>query len=211
MATSEETPLLKAIEKVLDDYLESGYMSVWDLPEGSEYEKKIKGKLEQVSKRISSERFNDPLTGVWSRQLVFRLLQDVLSTSDFNLRPYCLAYFDIDKMKYINDYYGLPNGDVALIRMADALKSHFHPYHWICRFGGDEFLCLFNCDSRGVEKLIAKLQESLKNLVTVDSAPEVRATFKIGLTALKNGDTEEFCLRRLEDGIHNLRNQLVIV
>jgi diguanylate cyclase len=211
MAVNEEIPLLKSIEKMLDDYLESGYIYAWNLPENSKYEKKIKDKLEQVSQRVWSERFNDPLTNVWSRQVVYRLIDDVLSASNLDIHPYCLAYFDIDKMKHINDYYGLPNGDAALIRIADALKSHFHPHHWICRFGGDEFLCLFNCDLQEAEKLIAKLQDSLKNLVIVDNAPEVRSTFKIGLTALKNVDTKESSTLRLEVSIHNIRNQLVIV
>lgn len=133
------------------------------------------------------------------------------STLDFNVYPYCLAYFDVDKMKHINDYYGLPDGDASLIRIANALKSNFHPHHWVGRIGGDEFLCLFNCDLQEAKKLAGQLQESLKNLAIVDSASEVRATFKIGLTPLKNGDTPESCLRRLEDAIHNIRNQLVIV
>jgi diguanylate cyclase len=211
MKSDEETPLLKAIEKMIDHYLESGYISAWHLPENSEYEKKIKAKLEQVSQRVWSERFNDPLTNVWSRQVVYRSMTNILSASSLDSPPYCLAYLDIDRMKHINDYYGLPNGDAAIIRMANALQSHFHPYHWICRFGGDEFLCLFNCDLQEAKKLVEQLQESLKRLLIVDTDPEVRGTFKIGLTSLKNGDTPESCLQRLEDAIHNVRNQLVIV
>jgi diguanylate cyclase len=207
----EETPLLKAIEKMLDDYLESGFFSVGSFPESSKYEKKIKEKLEQVSERIRSERLNDPLTNTWSRQLFTRLMDSALATSNLDSRSYCLAYFDIDKMKHINDYYGIPNGEATLVRVADTLKSNFHPTHWICRVGGDEFVGLLHCDLGKAEELIKKLQESLKDLVIIDDKPEVRITLKIGLTALRNSDKIDTCMRRLDNSIHNIRNQLVIV
>lgn len=213
MADNDETLLLKAIEKVLDSYLEWGYMSIppHGFPESSEYEKRINSKLEQVSKRITSEKLNDSLTDVWSRQVIFRLIGDIFARSTFNTQPYCIAYFDIDRMKHINDYYGFPVGDSVLVGVANVLKDRFHPIHWISRVGGDEFIGLLHCDLGKAEELIRKLQEDLKGLVIIDGEPEVRITLKIGLTALRNGDKIDTCIRRLDNGIHNIRNQLVIV
>jgi diguanylate cyclase len=114
-------------------------------------------------------------------------------------------------MKHFNFNYGPSEGEKVIKRLAEHLKLKLLELGWLSRIGGDEFLCLFNCDLQEAEKLIEKLQQSLKELIIVDNAPEVQATFKIGLTTLKKGDTPESCLRRLEDAVHNIRNQLVIV
>ena len=51
----------------------------------------------------------------------------------------CLAFFDVDNLKKINDTNGHEAGDRALRLMGDALKRHSDG-RLCCRLGGDEFL-----------------------------------------------------------------------
>lgn len=57
-----------------------------------------------------------------------------------------LFYLDLDNLKHINDSFGHEEGDAALIRTADILKSTFRMTDTIARVGGDEFAILIDKD-----------------------------------------------------------------
>ena len=69
---------------------------------------------------------------------------------------------DLNKFKLINDQYGHVEGDNALRRTADALKSACgsNPLKtFIARFGGDEFIIIAKTDN---EELVRELSKSIK-------------------------------------------------
>lgn len=69
---------------------------------------------------------------------------------------------DLNKFKHINDQYGHVEGDNALKRTADALKTACggNPLRtFIARFGGDEFIIIAKTDN---EDLIKELSASIK-------------------------------------------------
>lgn len=63
-----------------------------------------------------------------------------------------LEMLDIDNFKQINDTYGHTTGDDALIQVARALQKFDSEQIWSARYGGDEFVVLFNQCSDGVIK-----------------------------------------------------------
>lgn len=72
----------------------------------------------------------------------------------------CLAFFDIDNFKGINDTYGHLNGDFALKSVAKICKEVFCcEGDIVCRFGGDEFCIYSRCSNKGTfEHKIQQLQ-----------------------------------------------------
>lgn len=78
----------------------------------------------------------------------------------------CLAFFDIDNFKGINDTYGHLEGDRALVGVAKSCKSVFcSDEDIICRFGGDEF-CIYsrNSDRDSFEHNIQVVQSKVRKL-----------------------------------------------
>ena len=57
--------------------------------------------------------------------------------------PLGLAMIDIDCFKEYNDYYGHIEGDKILYEVGDSLNKYKMDTFHICRYGGDEFACIF--------------------------------------------------------------------
>ena len=84
----------------------------------------------------------DTLTGLNNRNQLMRYLSArIRSDADKD----CLYVFmlDVNKFKKINDSYGHVEGDMALVRCANALKAaNKNSKNFIGRYGGDEFIII---------------------------------------------------------------------
>ena len=87
---------------------------------------------------IESEReksMRDDLTGLWNR----RYLQEGGMPSDIRG---AVVMLDLDHFKTVNDTWGHEVGDLALIRLADAMRGKFRKTDVAMRWGGEEFLII---------------------------------------------------------------------
>jgi two-component system, cell cycle response regulator len=78
-------------------------------------------------------------------------------------RGLLLFFADVDNLKEINDSYGHWEGDLAIVRTADALEQTFRNSDVIARLAGDEFAVLVleaSCENR--EVILRRLNEKLK-------------------------------------------------
>lgn len=88
----------------------------------------------------------DPLTQLNNRHQFIRYLSTKPLYSEAGRAVTYILAMDVDGFKRINDQYGHPEGDRALIRIADALREACSGYNcFICRYGGDEFVAV--CDA----------------------------------------------------------------
>lgn len=81
----------------------------------------------------------DQLTGLRNRQYFQGRLAKVKHESNC-----CLAFIDLDNFKNYNDTFGHDVGDKLLIWFAEILTDIESKKIKVCRWGGDEFLILFN-------------------------------------------------------------------
>jgi diguanylate cyclase (GGDEF)-like protein len=93
----------------------------------------------------SSERraHQDPLTSLPNRRQLDEDLAGPLSLVALQGRSAVVAMLDIDFFKRLNDEYGHQIGDVALRRIAAALRSSVRDNDHVYRFGGEEFVVVF--------------------------------------------------------------------
>ena len=80
----------------------------------------------------------DPLTGLWNRRRLDRLLPALLGEHDAGGLPMSLAIVDLDRFKDVNDTHDHQVGDAVLCRVAE-LVAVAEP-SFAVRLGGDEFL-----------------------------------------------------------------------
>lgn len=83
----------------------------------------------------------DALTGAYNRASYLRYIDTLIhNKKDY---PIGLMLIDLDNFKLVNDGYGHTSGDTALREVTNMLKEVAGPNGYVVRYGGDEFLLVF--------------------------------------------------------------------
>ncbi len=93
-------------------------------------------------KAAQEAALHDPLSGLPNRASFEQSLDHGLIQATRHGWRLAVLFIDIDNFKSINDSYGHGLGDRVLVTMAARLRSFFRDEDIICRWGGDEFVCL---------------------------------------------------------------------
>jgi diguanylate cyclase (GGDEF)-like protein len=126
----------------------------------------------------------DHLTGIANRRGFQEVLERELRRHARSAQPLCLAYFDCDDFKSVNDRGGHAEGDRLLRAVAQTLIANVRASDVVGRVGGDEFAILFpETDGEALQPAIEKLRAALAELCARDRWP---VTFSMGITTFRN-------------------------
>jgi Amt family ammonium transporter len=95
-----------------------------------------------LTAQLSHQALHDPLTGLANRTLLDDRLAQAHSRIVRQNAHGAVLLLDLDDFKGINDTYGHLVGDQLLEGVARRLEGVTRSTDTLCRFGGDEFLCL---------------------------------------------------------------------
>ena len=105
----------------------------------------------------------DDLTCLYNRRGFFAAAAQQLKLASRKVQSSSLFFCDLDNLKKINDSYDHREGDLALIRAADALEQTFRGSDILARLGGDEFAILaLETSSENHSGILRRLERSLK-------------------------------------------------
>lgn len=104
--------------------------------------RKLQAELVRTNEALQRLTQIDPLTEVANRRHLTERLEDEYLRSRRYERPLSLGMLDIDHFKKLNDTYGHPAGDYALVFVAKVIKQTLRSHDFIARFGGEEFVLL---------------------------------------------------------------------
>jgi diguanylate cyclase (GGDEF)-like protein len=122
----------------------------------------------------------DDLTCLFNRRGFFAAAAHQLKLAARNSQSLLLLYCDVDNLKLINDSFGHQEGDLALIRSADALEHAFRHSDILARLGGDEFVVLAaESTSQTQEVLLRRLEKSLKKARAYE--PRYQLSLSVGV------------------------------
>ena len=112
---------------------------------------------------LRSLSLTDDLTGLYNRRGFMVLAEQQLKLARRMNRSAVLLYGDVDNLKPINDAWGHPQGDLALIEVTTILKEISRESDIVARLGGDEFAILaLEAPECTAPILVARLQQNLE-------------------------------------------------
>ncbi|MCB0974552.1 MAG: EAL domain-containing protein [Actinobacteria bacterium] len=154
-----------------------------------------------AEEHIRYQANHDELTGLPNRNLFEQRLRKAM-TSSTTIRKVAIAFIDVDRFKFVNDTYGHGTGDQILQMIAMRLRSLCRPADTVARFGGDEFLVLFECShpmdrSRFAQRLASAFDEPF---VLPDHTIHLRASIGIANAADIDLTLEHRVVRSGHDG-----------
>jgi diguanylate cyclase (GGDEF)-like protein len=161
----------------------------------------------QVQARVNAEdqlrhlADHDDLTGLYNRRALLAHLEARLH--DGQPGPVSALFFDLDRLKTVNDYLGHTAGDWFLQAMADRLRVSVDPASHIARLGGDEFVVVpaGALTAESAEHEAHELLNILRERVAVDGELLTR-TVSIGVAqGVPGRDSTSDLLRRADQAL----------
>ena len=162
--------------------------------------------LEAELDKAYKELLIDPLTKVYNRKALEKDLAEILQKGKEKDLDLIVALIDIDDFKTINDNYGHLVGDFVLVKLAQIMKSLIRKTDKIYRYGGDEFVIVFNRSTllnaqKSIERIINKISKTA--LKYKDNI--IKVTISAGLAQHKKGDTIESLLKRADEALYRVK------
>jgi diguanylate cyclase (GGDEF)-like protein len=137
--------------------------------------------LNRARSELDRLTITDPLTGVYNRRYLDRVLPTEKDRAERFERPFALLMLDLDDFKFVNDRYGHRQGDHILVAFAQALQRNVRSIDAVIRYGGDEFLVvLLETDAEGAGKACRRIRQRVEE--ALESSPSVPTGVKIGLS-----------------------------
>lgn len=184
----------------LNDFLfEVLMLQIQDIEEGlweASEEKYAAYLMNEDMKTWNELAYVDSLTGVYNR----RYYEECDKT---NIAA--CAVLDIDKMKMINDTYGHTFGDEAIILLASSMKATAIDGVTVIRYGGDEFVILFDYTVEDIIGQTQKMYASIQQMFIVHDQSSITFTTSMGM-AIRDQESFEQLFERADEALYVAKN-----
>ncbi|WP_197460221.1 GGDEF domain-containing protein [Sphingorhabdus sp. M41] len=168
--------------------------------------------LRQANKALEQRANYDGLTGLISRDSFFNKLDQMRADEISNV----LMIVDVDHFKNINDNFGHPIGDQALVLLGKVFRKTLRPNDLVGRIGGEEF-GVFLPDTTApegqiigeiiryeIENTVFEPYHNMRHVITVSIGVTEVAPNQQRAALMGNADTALFTAKR------SGRNQVVL-
>jgi diguanylate cyclase (GGDEF)-like protein len=160
--------------------------------------------LYRAHRRLAQAVLQDPLTGVANRVLLADLLDEAVSSPQFEERG--LIYVDLDNFKTVNDRLGHQAGDELLRITADRLRRCVRDDDTVARIGGDEFVILLIPPPDDPGELVRHLADAVAQPVALEAEDNaVRITASIGYHRIASGQHPSDALAHADQAMYQYK------
>ncbi len=172
---------------------------------------KLQEKIKILEKELKEEKEKsrlDYLTKIPNRYALEEFLLKIGKQKiiDNKVKKYWAISMDLDNFKIINDKKGHDAGDFTLKKVSKILakKIGLNSDNFYSRFGGDEFFCILNFDSKEDVKRI--LLEIYKDIVEIKIDNEYSGlSCSIGVVSFSNNNNFEFIYRESDKNMYKAK------
>ncbi len=160
-----------------DGTVYAAYICVQDVTETVAYQRKL-----------VAMNMTDGLTSIYNRRFLEKKLDEEWARYRRYGRPLSVIMFDIDHFKKFNDTYGHQCGDFVLQEIAGYVKESVRKTDYVCRYGGEEFVCILTETDHDAAKTLAdRLREGIAEQVMTYESTEFSVTVSMGVAECGEG------------------------
>lgn len=156
--------------------------------------------LEQQLRKMA---YFDDLTDLPNRKMLDRHIKKALARSKRHGHPFAMMFIDLDDFKAINDELGHDVGDHYLVEITKRLDDCVREEDLIARFGGDEFIVVFEeTEQSEIETIAVRILDSLQSPVFIKEH-ELKVSGSIGVSLYpEHGESKEALIRRADQAMY---------
>jgi len=170
-------------------------------------EEALISQLEEINLQKEKIHFladHDPLTNLPNRRLFHETLNQALDSQ----KRGAVLMLDMDNFKSINDTLGHIFGDKVLKMTADLLETFKSPSIFVSRFGGDEFLILFEFGDANnqLSSFTKNIYKAFEHPFIIDDN-DIKVDFSIGLSIFPDDSADiEQIIMNADLALYEIKN-----
>lgn len=162
--------------------------------------------LAEQAKRIEeqwSQANSDPLTGLANRRAFDGELSRQFASWRRTRQPFVVVLLDLDHFKQINDRFGHPVGDEALIRVAQTIQHSVRETDLPARIGGEEFAILCpDADLEAGVRTVERIRQAVSEIFVGKGAESVRVSVSCGIACVAGNEPMQALIRRADEALY---------
>ena len=167
-------------------------------------------RLEQLVEVRTSEltrlATTDEVTGALNRRSVLEVAAVERRRAIRYQHPLCLAMFDIDHFKSINDQHGHGAGDEAIRRVAAVAAAGLRQPDVFGRYGGDEFVIVIpETGLAGATRLAERVRAAVEAQPFTVAGAAVPLTISMGVAEVAPGEELDDVLKRVDAAMYQAK------
>ena len=197
-----DTTAIEAINAGAQDYLPKQHIA------GSLLTRMLRHSIARQQKlnKANSDALVDTLTGLGNRRSFDGELDRRMSDFTRHRFPFCIALFDIDHFKQINDRWGHSIGDEVIKGVADSIVSLGRASDHFSRYGGEEFAMIMPMTHMQVAKPATK-RCVIQTKQASHGEKRLSVTVSCGLTEVAESDTAATIVNRADDALYEAKRK----
>jgi diguanylate cyclase (GGDEF)-like protein len=158
-------------------------------------------------RRVEELASRDELTKTLNRRSMLAILEQHLSAAQHHGQSFCVALFDLDNFKQINDRHGHLVGDQVLEAFARLTQGAMRSSDCLGRYGGEEFLAaLVGTTPELAQHLIERVRKRIATHDWTTIAPGLAVRVSAGLAGYRPGDSITSVTGRADRALYEAKN-----
>jgi diguanylate cyclase (GGDEF)-like protein len=148
--------------------------------------------LDRAQSELRRLATTDDLTQAYNRRYFMELAEQEFARARRYGNVFCLAIFDLDDFKRVNDEFGHVAGDLVLREVSRLCREHIRQTDVFARYGGEEFVLLLpEADEAQGWEVTQRLQKEIAAHIIRFGDQHIRVTASAGL-AVYSGTQRDF-------------------
>ena len=150
----------------------------------------------------------DPLTGLNNRRYADSRLRQQIASIHGSSESFTIALGDSDFFKKVNDTYGHSAGDIVLSGVAELIKKHMKVHGYAARWGGEEFLFVFeNLSYKQALECLETFVNELRQTTFTYKDINIAVTMTIGVAVCHPHDRINMLVKSADDKLYKGKSE----